>query len=451
MRSGVRLGVALLLAAALLSWAALWNGYPLMFYDSGDYAGLWDKGWIEPYRLPVYGLLITPLHWGRSLWGVVAGQALLTAWMLREGVAAFGPARNHEAWLVAMTAILAAATSLPWYAGQVMPDILAGLMLLGLAVLMAGRETPPLRRLVVAAVVALAAAAHFSHLLLAIGIVAAVGLLRRRLPPRRVVAPILAALMIVPAANAAMGRGFVYSETGPVFLLGRLIQDGFAKSYLDRHCPAQPDSNTPLGLCAFKDRLPVSANDFLWGRDPAFQAIGGWRNGQDEARRVVLGSLRQQPLDHLAAALADTMRQAVMIRTGDGIAPQREPWGVVERSFPADFPAYRAARQQNGALSFDGLNRWHRPLAFAAIGLLALALPQLGRIGRPEAVFCAVILGGLFGNAALCATLSNPDDRYQSRIVWLAVYGGMILAANWVTQRRSARRSAASAAPTAGR
>jgi hypothetical protein len=32
----------------------------------------------------------------------------------------------------------------------------------------------------------------------------------------------------------------------------------------------------------------------------------------------------------------------------------------------------------------------------------------------------------LFANAAICGVFSNPNDRYQSRIVWLAPFAVMI-------------------------
>ena len=43
------------------------------------------------------------------------------------------------------------------------------------------------------------------------------------------------------------------------------------------------------------------------------------------------------------------------------------------------------------------------------------------------AFFCTFILIALLANAAICGALSNPHDRYQSRIVWLAVFAILII------------------------
>jgi hypothetical protein len=53
--------------------------------------------------------------------------------------------------------------------------------------------------------------------------------------------------------------------------------------------------------------------------------------------------------------------------------------------------------------------------------VLALLSWRLARRESDLAVLAAFILIALVGNAFICGALSNPHDRYQSRIVWLAV------------------------------
>ena len=56
--------VALVAAAAMLSWVALWNGYPLIFADSSRYL---DGGILRyvPSEAPIfYGVFMLPLHLG---------------------------------------------------------------------------------------------------------------------------------------------------------------------------------------------------------------------------------------------------------------------------------------------------------------------------------------------------------------------------------------------------
>jgi len=124
-----------LCAALLLLWPAVWNGYPLVFSDTGTYltqAIERHLGWDRP---PFYSLAILPLHMTLSLWPVVVAQALIAAWMLGLLRRALLPAAS--AWsVVPLAGLLALATSLPWCAAQVMPDLFTGLLVLAAALLL---------------------------------------------------------------------------------------------------------------------------------------------------------------------------------------------------------------------------------------------------------------------------------------------------------------------------
>jgi hypothetical protein len=43
----------------------------------------------------------------------------------------------------------------------------------------------------------------------------------------------------------------------------------------------------------------------------------------------------------------------------------------------------------------------------------------------------AILTLSLLGNAYVCGALSNPNDRYQSRIAWLAVLALVIAFGRW--------------------
>ena len=69
-------------AAALLLWPAVWNGYPIVFADTGTYLSQaihLYAGWDRPV---FYSLFMLPLHATVTLWPVVVVQALLAAWVL---------------------------------------------------------------------------------------------------------------------------------------------------------------------------------------------------------------------------------------------------------------------------------------------------------------------------------------------------------------------------------
>ena len=74
--------LAVPVAATLLLWPAVWNGYPIVFADTGTYLSQaihLYAGWDRPV---FYSLFMLPLHLTVTLWPVVVAQALLAAWVM---------------------------------------------------------------------------------------------------------------------------------------------------------------------------------------------------------------------------------------------------------------------------------------------------------------------------------------------------------------------------------
>lgn len=433
----IQVGLCLTLALGLLLVPALWNGYPFIFFDSGDYLTVSLTGQRVVYRDPVYGLFITPLHLYRSLWGVAIGQSLLSAWILYEAVTLVLPERRRLWAYLAIVAGLAAGTSLPWFSAQLMPDILGALSVL-LVCLLALGDPPPAKRWLFGLLLAVTVACHLSFLPLGIGLLPVMFGVRFLVPSLRlgmVAASVAAAPAIVLCVNLALGGPPTLSETSHDFLLGRLVQDGLAKQTLDRLCP-----DPLLRLCAVKDSLPPTANDFLWGDSEAFALVGGWLDSKAEADRILSASLKLFPGEHLLSALNLSARQLIWFDTGEGLISQAEPWGVIEAHFPIDFPFYKGARQQAETLpaAIALINRLDVPLAALAMLSLPLLAWICWRRRRLREMAGVTLIGAaLIGNAVICGVLSNPSARYESRMVWLAVFALFLALADWLSRRRT--------------
>ena len=410
--------------ALLLMLPALWNGFPFIFFDSGDYLSAALTGERVVYRDPVYGFFTVPLHAGKSLWGIAAAQCLAAAWILWETVRQVRPGPGRGASYLALMALLAFGSSLPWFSGQVMPDIW-GALAVPMIFLLAAGELTVWKRGLLAVLLAAALSCHLSFLPLGAGLLAVLLSLYRPLARRgmalrlkAVIGAVAAPPVLVICANLALGGPPVLSETSHAFLLARLVQDGLARQTLERLCP-----DPELLLCALKEQLPATANDFLWGDSEAFARVGGWLGSRREADRIISSSLRLFPRDHLLSAVRLSAEQLVSFSTGDGLESQAEPWGVIEAHFPGDLPAYVAARQQTGRLKLAGINLLHVPLAAGAMALLPWLAFLAWRRGRwREVAGLALVGAALLGNAVICGVLSNPNDRYESRMVWLAVF-----------------------------
>ena len=419
---------AVLLLCPLFLYAALWNRFPFVFFDTGGYVLEGFARVLVPERSSVYSLFLLYAHGRESLWYVAIAQCAITAFAVTEFARAVRP--HTSLWqMLGIGLALALFTSLAWSAGQIEPDFLTPVLVLALYLLaFHTRQVGWIRGFLLFCVAAFATAAHQSHLGLCAGLaifialtwVASVALRKReRLPRPNAILPALCfalGLGLVFAANYSLTHKVFVSRSGAMFLTARLMGDGIVKRTLYDICPAQP-----LKLCAYKDRLSPTADNYLWGFESPFNKLGRFHGPENEYKIIVAESLRRYPLTSLATGLWGSLRQFFMFRTGDGISPQQ--W-VLDPEFqnfmPRQYAHYLKGRQQLGAVRFESVNVVQYPLALLAqiwLGYIlwkAVKRRRWNRAALPAFVFLALV-----GNALVCGLFSGPHDRYQSRLIWV--------------------------------
>jgi hypothetical protein len=419
-------GIPLLLGLGALSLfflaIAIWNRFPLVFYDTGGYLAEGLEGAFLPERSPVYSLLLYVTGGGSSLWPVVILQAVMTAYLV--ALTARAEVENLSlGGLLLVGTVLMLATGMGWYVGQVEPDCMTALVVLGAYLLLFRRTFLGfLQSALVAIITGLAIACHPSHLGLMAGLLIVAICLRwtwreenlRILPA---LSAFLLALALIFTSNYVLTRQIFLSRSTALFVFARLMQDGIVKRLLDDTCPA-----SGYTLCAEKNRLKSRADAWLWAPDSLFRAEGGFRGEHGEETRMIFDSIRRYPLLQIADAVNDSVRQFFTFKTGDGIESQE--WvlkPVFEKDAPAQIPAYLGARQQQeGRFGFTVLNMIHVTVGMLSLlGLIVLLQSLVRQRDWQTLRFPALVLLALIGNAIVCATFSNPHDRYQSRVIWL--------------------------------
>ncbi|MBK0583215.1 hypothetical protein GZ057_27955, partial [Klebsiella pneumoniae] len=70
------------------------------------------------------------------------------------------------------------------------------------------------------------------------------------------------------AANFALSGSLAWTPGGIGVAFGRMLQDGIVAQYLRDHCAKEN-----LKLCPYRDELPPTADDFLWGHS-MFNTLG---------------------------------------------------------------------------------------------------------------------------------------------------------------------------------
>jgi hypothetical protein len=126
----------------MLSWVALFNRAPLVFADSLGYATAAFRGEFPGLFSIFYSVLILPLHQGITLWPVVFVQGAILAHLLYLTTRCVSDGSISKLATLMIIAGLCIFSSLPWITGQILPDVLSPVLLLGMF-LLAGNSCWP--------------------------------------------------------------------------------------------------------------------------------------------------------------------------------------------------------------------------------------------------------------------------------------------------------------------
>ena len=329
---------ATLVCIVALLVPALWNGYPLLQYDTGGYLARWYEGYLVPSRSTVFGLF---LHLGEGVhfWPELVLQAGCTVWVIWLVLRVFGLGTGP--WrLAVIIAVLSLLTALPVLSSMLLTDIFAGVAVLSLHLVIFHRsDLRRTERLGLFLLIAFAAATHSATLavLLATLIFSIPGLLLSHVQPLAALltagGAIATGAAMLLAANLALSGQLAWTPGGFGIAFGRMLEDGIVKRYLDDHCPG-----ARLKLCPYRNALPRTADEFLWSYG-VFNELGRFSGLGEEMRFIVLRSVQEYPLQQIGTALAATASQLALVATGYGTHDQIwHTYGIIKRFIPAEVP-----------------------------------------------------------------------------------------------------------------
>jgi hypothetical protein len=452
-------------------WPALYNGQPFFFPDTTTYIRGADAGiqaafghksaWSVPPdapksvssiddktiltgRSPYYGALLYLGDITRGFWLTVIAQAcaVLGAIGLALGAARV-PMWPHGR---VISACIAVATTAPFFASLLMPDVFAGVAILTAAVLFSVRQRMTSRDYVVSFVLLVAATAfHDSHVLILfvlLSAAAAYGVAIRSWANWVGLLVILFALVIGILAQsvffAAVRQVVGTAPLRPPFLMARTIEDGPGYRYIRATCPANG-----FKVCQFADRLPLMADDFLWKSGPGgvFAAASPEerRELSNEQVRFMLAVIRYDPWAQLSASAKDAAMQLIELGLTEFRYTDLEKEGFAGKIPGAHLKTLRASAAYRGTMPLRYLEAWI--LGCVVIAGFVVAAVLLRRVPRtpPGSPVVPIIIWtviGIFVNAAVCGILSGPHDRYAARVSWLLPFAALLVAEALLSKAR---------------
>jgi hypothetical protein len=445
-----RLGTAFLIIAGLLPLIsfAIWNGYPLVYSDTGTYIHAGFENLVPDDRPILYGIFIRHLSLKTSLWIVICIQALLTSFSLFVFISGFiSERKRRNSLFVICILFLSFGTAISQKCSDLLPDFLTAMMALLICRFMV-KPILGIEKLLVFAVLFFALCAHNSHLyilLLTISVVIFIRLFRKsvlRLVPFRkflhLLGILISGVLVIGFINYGFSGKFFISKNSAVFMTGHLAECGLLDEFLNAKC-----AEKKYALCPDAGRL--NKVDFLWDeRNSPLYRMGGWKNDGEQFKPLLydfftskkyLGKFAVNSLGCSAKQLTMFQLDAEMENAiyGEGSAP----YAQIHWRFHSELENYMASKQNRGLLDYSWVNFLQTILLLLSIMVIAAfyLIRKIREQMQMIHISLLFILSFIFSNAVVCGTFTIAHVRFGSRVIWLLPLMAIIIVAEYVKLR----------------
>jgi len=199
--------------------------------------------------------------------------------------------------------------------------------------------------------------------------------------------------------------------------MARTIEDGPGERYLRATCPGNG-----FKVCLYLDRLPITADAFLWGAEPkgvfATASPEVRRQLSNEQTRFVIAVVAYDLLGQLSASLKNIGSQLTMI----GLREFEYDDELAVKIPNEHLRRMRESAASRGAMPLAVFSMLNLAAVLASIAVIACAIAwpaYRARVPRSVAELSMWLAVAILINAAICGALSGPHDRYSTRVVWL--------------------------------
>jgi hypothetical protein len=431
---------------------AFYNGYPLVYSDTGSYITSGMELTIPKDRPIMYGLFANLFSLHFSLWLVIFVQSFIVFYVLWQTFK-LGFNTVSKIFFIISIALFSWFTGLGWYTSQLMPDIFTIVTICTLLLLLFKKKYSLYQTIIFSAVLIFSINTHFSNYLIALLTIALVFAITRsnfipnvkkevsfRLP----VLIAIVAIAIGSMTNFIIGNTFKVSQNSHVFLMGKMLDSGVLKSFLDDNC-----STKNYELCECKNTLSETSRNLLWDASSPLQKKGEWKNSE-AGYNEILFDIATSP-KHLFLfiynAMCSSLTQLFQNEVGSGVVsnwysdPTSPPHQVVSKYFPFELNQYKQSRQntnlweQNIDLSLiNYINFFLLIIASIFIIIVFLDSKKRQRYSIESQIIVLTILTGIMINAIVTASLANVYDRLQARVSWALLFCFLLLFAHHKTK-----------------
>jgi hypothetical protein len=415
--------LAISFCTCALLFAALWNGYPLLYSDTAAYVFSGFNLQSPNDRPIMYGLFLRLFSLnGRSIWLIVIAQAAILSYLLQELFFTLYSKRLPWFVLPIVVAALSVTTGVSWTSSLMLADVFTPIALLA-AILFLLREELTAHSIFLLVIFILSCSTHASHILLFNILFVCIFLLiliKKGLVSKK--ESIIRLLILLVSCNLTyLTARNAMNKSGYVFFAGAMVENGIMKEVLDEEC-----ENKFYKLCRYKDSLPDHGYLFLWEENSPLYKIDGWNKGRDELceLRDISFSNTNYFMLHVEASAKATSRQLGLFKIADGTGQFTESSNVFKEVtcwFKFSKDSYLQSEQYHGNINgMLNTNSYLDLAMYLYIILYVLAMivywKKLSLNLQLTLLICAL---AVILNAFVSGTFANSIDRLGCKMMWL--------------------------------
>lgn len=433
------------IGAFILLIVALYNGYPLVYSDTGTYIYSGFDRFIPNDRPITYGLFIKLFSFNYSMWFIIIFQNLITAFVLYEVLKTIINNKNHFIFFyLSVLTFLVLFTGVGWYSNQIMPDFFAPISILIIYILLKRENLSWFKRVILYVILIFSLITHFSHMIVGSVLIVFVMILKYALKQRltdisikkiiTVSIIVFSSWLILPTINYLVEKKFILSKGSHVFIMAHLDDTGILEKFLKENCSNNEFKDCKL--CKYMDTLPLDLATFIWSGD-ILENTGGWLNSKDEYNKIIIATLKQPKylFLNIYKSFSYGLIQLTKNEIGQGLSAYNEgsaPYGQIHWRFHNELNNYLNSRQNkwNGVnLKLDTLNTIHFFIIILSLFIIIYLFSTsiFSKIDTNTMTFLLFVIMAIIINSFITAGLNSPCERFQARIIWMLPLALIIL------------------------
>lgn len=444
------LSLHIIVISLLLCIPAFYNGFPLLFPDSGSYISSGFKSVIQHSRPWLYGGFIRHASLSETLWLVIFVQGALITGVVYLMFRAFYRGKNNYNLFIVYMVTIGMTTALSFHVSRLMPDIFTPIVILTFCLLLLGKRLTKGEYLVTIVLFIFSTAMHNANLILSIGLILSIvggyvlkslrvlyanlGITRKKIGWLSMC--VLCTHLFVCTLHYSKGGGFEATKGGSIFLFARLFDMDIAQNYLRERCAQNSNSEA---ICNHNFGMNYGGH-FLWDKNSYLNKTGGW-TAQNEAdcKEFVFDILTTPKYlkSYLIRSIEGMFTQLFFFEYSP-VEPHIAPIADVARAY---FPMYRMAALGNHQFNnnfnpyYININNLIQQIVIGIACVILFLLFRDSNYSNEHKTLAFIIIFALLINAFIASATSGIYDRYQSRVNWLITMPACWFVASWINRR----------------